>query len=92
MHTLSCKHSHHRECLQKYWEVQIEGSKFPLTCIDCKEEATEVDLELVLEPATLEKYHKFALYKALNGMEGVFWCPTPECGYAVSVEGEVRDF
>ena len=59
---------------------------------NCKHEATEADIRLVIEQPILEKYHKFTLNLAISGLEGIFWCPTPECGYALTIEGNISDF
>ncbi len=83
-----CDHIYHSECMKSYLQSEISSSKCPLICPDtqCKVEMVTVDLKKVLTEEEIDKFYDYSFLKAISTQKDIFWCPTPNCNYAFSIE------
>ena len=44
-----------------------------------------MDVTLTLTKAEIAKYFDLLFKKAANELDGIFWCPTPNCEYAFQI-------
>lgn len=89
--TLECGHIFHKNCLVESFKNNISTNAFPIRCPsdDCKREASEGDLRVILSREMFDKYQKHTLkaYADEHG-DSISWCPTANCGYMFFFEKE----
>ena len=93
----SCEHVFHTECLQQYFQSEINQSKCPLVCpvIECRKILSTSDIKQVLSDEMIAKYEKYYMMNAISEQNDIIWCPNPECNYAFSIEdtnADVKDY
>eukprot|EP00026_Physarum_polycephalum_P008079 Phypoly_transcript_08157.p1 GENE.Phypoly_transcript_08157~~Phypoly_transcript_08157.p1 ORF type:complete len:466 (+),score=115.76 Phypoly_transcript_08157:163-1398(+) len=79
-----CGHGFCRECVSGYFTSKINDRVSPIKCpnYQCKKEATEFDLEMVLDRKMLDKFADNSFQNAIRKNPQQFsCCPTPDCPY-----------
>ena len=89
----SCDHVFHTECLQQYFQSEINQNHCPLVCpvVECRKILSTSDIKQVLSDDLIEKYEKYSILNAISEQSDIFWCPNPECNYAFSIEDANAD-
>jgi ariadne-1 len=86
---LSCLHRFCNSCWRDYLTMQIqEGQSTLLHCMhyQCNLRVAESVVKRIVAPEVFDKYARFVISSFVEDNDNVKWCPTPNCGNAVSAE------
>lgn len=64
----NCQHFYHNECLKSFFNWQLGKGDVPFICPDstCKQEVSEVNINVLLDKKEKERYEYLTLSKAAD--------------------------
>jgi len=77
---LSCGHTWHRQCIQRYVEIGIESASVSkLSCLYCGQNMACDDIKELVSQHEFTKYQRFLHNLEVDRNPDLRWCPTPGC-------------
>lgn len=78
----ACGHTFCADCVKKNFNYNISESKVDLQCLGCAKQASQEEIQFVLDEEIHQKYLDFALRQYLVRKSNVVFCPAPDCSFA----------
>jgi hypothetical protein len=91
----NCGDLFHKLCIAQCLNTLINDRQFPLVCPlpECRMEINMIDISERLEPADFARFEEFAFnHFVQRNMEDMTCCPTPDCSYVFSKQGQITMF
>lgn len=84
---LACSHGWYcTQCVRRHTEARLSSGSCSVPCPECNTVIAEHDLRKVLPLELVDRLAERSLELAVNSLEDLWACPTPDCPFRVSME------